>query len=112
MKNTSIIAEFNQMLYEMECNDGWISDDYDKEQAKEHRRRKKAIRAAIEKLSKKDNPDIIKYKADGIKIEMPRDIAEEFIGRLVDEHLYSDPIENWISKWGKEFGFFNDMEEN
>ena len=112
MKNTSIIAEFNQMLYELECDDGWISDDYDKEQAKEHRRRKKALRAAIEKLSKKDNPDTIKYKADGIKIEMPINIAKEFIERLIDEHLYSDPIEKWIYKWGTEFRLFEDMEEN
>ena len=95
----------------MECNAGWISDDIDKEQAKEYRRRKKALHAAIEKLSKKNNPDTIKYKADGIKIEMPIDIAVEFIERLVDEHLYSDPIENWIAKWGKEFGCFDDMEE-
>ena len=56
--------------------------------------------------------DIMKYESDGIKIEMPRDIAEEFIGRLVDEHLYSDPIEKWIYKWGIEFRLFEDMEEN
>lgn len=54
--------------------------------------------------------DTIKYEANGIKIEMPRDIAKEFIERLVDEHLYSDPIEKWIYKWGTEFGCFDDME--
>ena len=52
MKNKKIIGELEDMLYELECNDGWISDDFDKEQAKEHRRRKKALREAIEKLSK------------------------------------------------------------
>ena len=56
--------------------------------------------------------DIMKYEADGIKIEMPRDIAEGFIGRLVDEHLYSDPIEKWIYKWGTELRLFEDMEGN
>ena len=54
MKNTMIVYELENILYEMECNDGWISsctDDDDKIR-KEHNHRKKALREAIKKLSK------------------------------------------------------------
>lgn len=52
--------------------------------------------------------EMITYKAPGMEIKMERQIAEEFIKRLVDEHLFNNPIEDWIWDWGTELGILED----
>lgn len=54
--------------------------------------------------------EMITYTAPGIEIKMERAIAEEFIERLVDEHLFSNPIEDWIFAWETELRIL-DMED-
>ena len=49
------------------------------------------------------------YKAPGMEIKMERAIAEEIIERLIDEHLYSNPIEDWIWAWETELGILEEF---
>ena len=54
----------------------------------------------------------INYKANGIDITMDREIAADFVGRLLDEHLFSNPIEDWLWAWGKELGLIEESKES
>ena len=53
--------------------------------------------------------EMITYKAPGMEIKMEREIAEEFMERLIDEHLFSNPIEDWIFAWGTELGILEEF---
>ena len=56
--------------------------------------------------------EMITYKAPGMEIKMEKQIAYDFIERLVDEHLYSNPIEDWIFAWGVELGILKENEDD
>ena len=52
--------------------------------------------------------EMITYKAPGIEIKMEKEIAKEFVDRLLDQHLFSNPIEDWLFAWGIELELLND----
>ena len=54
--------------------------------------------------------EMITYKAPGIEIKMEKEIAYDFIERLVDDHLFDNPIEDWIWTWGNELGILKEDE--
>lgn len=56
--------------------------------------------------------DKITYKSNGIEVTMDRAIATDFVDRLLDGHLFSDPIEDWLWAWGKELGLLEESKES
>lgn len=50
--------------------------------------------------------EMMTYKAPGIDIRMEKEIAAEFVDKLLDQHLFSNPIEDWLFAWGMELELF------
>lgn len=50
--------------------------------------------------------EMITYKSPGVDIKMEKEIAREFVDRLLNQHLFSNPIEDWLFAWRMELDLF------